>query len=110
MRHQSVAIRGDELYGKVFTQTDADWRCVIGVDSEELDRIDEIGSPTREQLEERDKIEANLIKALDQTWWLVSWPDHVICPRFNGDANYRRCSSEQDARESADAVYGETQN
>lgn len=107
MRHQSVAIRGDELYGKVFTQTDADWRYVMGVDSPELDRLDEIGSPTPEQIEERDKIEKELIKSLNKTWWLVSWPEHVVCPRFNGDANYRQCSGEQSARESADVVYGE---
>lgn len=80
MKHKSVAISGGDLYARIFGATD-EWPLDVGG----------FGEP----------------EALAGTWWRVSWPEHVSSPRFNGDANYRACKSEQEARESADCVYGE---
>ena len=38
-------------------------------------------------------------------WYVVKWPDHVICPRYNGDATYSGPMSKSDARSESDWIY-----
>lgn len=89
-RHKTVAVEGTDLYNRIFGHTDRTVQEVVG--------LDDVAS---------DADESAVVEALRGTWWVVSWPEHVTTPRYNGDANYGRCRDEAEARELADCVYGE---
>ena len=78
--HNSVAICWNDLYSRIFDDTDTRWDEVIGC--EETD-----------------------VNEFDGTWWTVSWPQHVGTPRYNGDAMYSGPMTEAEARADADEVH-----
>jgi hypothetical protein len=43
----------------------------------------------------------------DTQWYVVSWPEHILTPQYNGDANYAGPFSRDEAIDRADEVYGE---
>lgn len=105
--HNSVAISGHDLLGRVMSASDTPWRDVIGWNCDQLDRLEAIAEPTEDEESLRDKLDSDEKAAVRFAWFVVSWPEHVLAPRFNSDATYHLCASEANARESADAVYGE---
>jgi hypothetical protein len=70
--------------------------------SDLITRLDRDGDDNFGPWESREEMDA-----AGDGWWLVSWPEHVISPRYNGDAMYSACEDESDARDNAETVYGE---
>ena len=64
MRHNPVVIGFDELIGRM-------WEHFADVDIAEALCVDSI-----------DDFEA------ENVWFVVTWPEHVLNPLYNGDANY----------------------
>lgn len=107
MTRKTIAICGDELLNRIDSDTDSPWRDVVGWNCDELDALESLSDPSEEQSRRRDALDTECKAQAAAAWWEVSWPEHVICPAYNGDANYARHHSEAAARESADSVYGE---
>lgn len=80
MRHPTMAISGNDLLNAIDSHTDTPWHDVIGCYEEEKSIV------------------------LD-SWFVVSWPDHVVYPLYNSDAHYCMMN-ETDARNESDLVYG----
>ena len=109
-KHTSIAIRGDDLYNRIDAQTDEQWRDVMRWDSESglIERLED-----RIKVEDDDELLYDLLDHLDQieldkmtdTWWVVSWPEHVITPSYDSDARYTPMG-EFDAIAEADEVFG----
>lgn len=116
MKHKSVAIAFEDLLARVLEGSDSKWRAVLGVNHERLDEIErDLAAISRGDvddgdeeglLEEANNLDAKLILSLTGSWWIVSWPDHVVVPRYNSDANYRQVSGCEEAVQFADLEYG----
>jgi len=119
--HTSVAMSGEDLLVFIDRDTDTNWREVLGWDStfglledlesvarSHIDEIDDrkLGIADRfySILDDLDNHEAESASAL---WWVISWPKHVITPRYNSDANYQSYATKDEAEENADEMYGD---
>lgn len=103
-KHPTLAISGDDLLSRVSRDSDTPWRDVIGWNCEALDRLEAVADPTPEQERERDELDFAQRQQVADRWWIVSWPNHVIVPRFNSDASYHH-GDEAEARANADECY-----
>lgn len=97
MKHKPVLIKGTDLYNRLFS--DSDWH--------EPELADTLCLETN--------TDAEGFEAVDWTdraltaWWIVTWPEHVTSPSYNGDATYSLIRSQDfDAYVKDGAiVYGE---
>lgn len=68
MKHQPILISGDDLCDRIMRDADNQRPADYGV------------------------------RPGPHVMWLVQWPEHVHCPRFNGDATYSRAGRARTAR------------
>ena len=115
-KHKTIAIRGDDLWANVFNDSDGLWREVICYDppgrhyAEFVDALDALAmmqDSTQAIIDERDRLDHKMRDDIANKWFVVSWPSHVLSPKYNSDADYGAPVTEADARADADAVYGE---
>jgi hypothetical protein len=102
MKHAIVAISGDDLLDRFFADIDEFWAWFDagpGLNPKDVPS----GSEYDEGYDIARTAFNNRIRA---TWWLVSWPEHIRNPRYDSNASYYP-TTEADAREQADEVYGE---
>lgn len=107
MKHQTVAISGKDLLNRVFLDSDAGWRDVIGWNCDELDQLESLSDMTAAQEARRDQLDSECRKEVESFWFVASWPNHVVTPRYNSDGTYASFNNEERARSESDRVYGE---
>lgn len=104
MKYERIAIGFDDMLARIERDTDEPWRDVIGWNHKELDELEaEMAHGNQDQatLDTHANLQRELILSLKSTWWQVSWPEHVINPRYNSDANYGRCRTREEALDGA---------
>ena len=76
MKHKPILIKGNDLYNRLFS--DSDWH--------EPELADALSLPTK-----RDEEGFELVDWTDaslKAWWKVTWPEHVVSASFDSDATY----------------------
>lgn len=87
-KHEPATMTIGQIINAIDERSSDPWYDVIGVKIPGLkEAINTIGED--EDWTAIDDIEASYIAEHRNDVYLVSWPDHVSCPRFNGDANYQ---------------------
>lgn len=81
-KHESEKVTLGEIIGAMDDETLTEWWRVMGVDLPDYD-------PSTADLKEFIAKEALYLDEHRDDLYLVSWPDHVINPRFNSDASYQ---------------------
>lgn len=111
MKHKSVAISFDDLFTRVDRDTDTPMNETIGIETDwEFLGIDD----PMEQIRNYNDLNSGqaifglgCYERLKDSWFCVSWPEHVLTPVYNSDAYYSGPMTREEAVSDADLIYGE---
>lgn len=110
MRHEPVAIRFPDLVDRIGDGV-MDVLDLLGITDKEIMRLlsrwdtgsAALNDRIDEQIEQRER---DILAEMKDTWFRVTWPEHVKTPRFNGDATYAECRSKEEALADGAVEYG----
>lgn len=89
-KHKSEKVTLGEIIGAMDDETLTEWWNAIGVELADY-------NPQAADLKEFIAKEMSYLEEHREDLYLVSWPDHVINPRFNSDASYQLIQDEVNA-------------
>lgn len=82
MKHEPISLTLNEITARIFNDTDEEWWRVMWLDPP---------IPESAPAEQWADWEEAYLAAHEKDVYRVVWPEHVIVPRFNSDANYLPC-------------------
>lgn len=93
-KHKPEELTLAEIIDHMSDEDAADWWKVMGVDVGGLDIAWKVYMESDDRysngaMKVAETIQAEYLKEHDQDRYLVSWPEHVLTPKFNSDANYQ---------------------
>ena len=89
-KHKPEELTLGEIINYMSDQDAAEWWRVMGVDVPGIEEAIESAEYEEALTDHRgDEIEANYLEDHVTDRYRVSWPDHVITPKFNADASYQ---------------------
>lgn len=87
MRHEPETLTLADIINSIGFHSDELWYDIVGVEIEGLAEAIENGEG--DDFDHASELETDYIDAHKNDKYLVSWPEHVITPRYDSDASYQ---------------------
>ena len=91
-KHESEIVTLADIINGIDERSSDQWYEIMGIEIEGLTEANANGEA--DDFAAASEIEAAYIRQHERDTYRVSWPEHVITPRYNSDASYQLESAE----------------